>query len=261
MKWLVLCAVVLVGACASEDSAETAGSAAAADPAEAAGTAGEEWTPLFDGETLAGWRGLQTGAIPAGHWVVEDGMIRKVASAQVPRADDGQVLEGGDIMTEATYRDYEFAFEWRVSEGGNSGIKYNVDRTLSVETPPPTGALGFEYQILDDDRHMDREVASHRAASLYDLIAAPDDKPLRTVGTFNESRIIWRGGVGEHWLNGERVVRFEVATAAFDSAFAASKYAEIPAMAEPRDGHIVLQDHGDDVWFRNLRIRTFDSRP
>ena len=124
------------------------------------------WTLLFDGESFDGWTGLGRDAIPAEHWVIEDGTIRKVESDQVPTAEDGQPLEGGDIMTEATYEDFELKFEWRTSEVGNSGIKYNVSESLSTAHEPVHAALGFEYQLLDDERHPDSELPSHRAAAL-----------------------------------------------------------------------------------------------
>ncbi len=212
--------------------------------------------PIFDGASFDGWRGLGRDTVPAVHWHVEDGMIRKVASGGIPRAADGQVLDGGDLMTIERFSDFELRFEWKVAPGANSGVKYNVSEAFSTSIDPPFGALGFEYQVLDDDRHVDAEIPSHRTGSLYDLIAAPDTKPLRPPGEFNQSRLIWSGGHGEHWLNGEMVVSYDIGTPRFDSLFAASKYASLAEMNTTRAGHIVLQDHGDDVWFRNLRIKT-----
>lgn len=215
-----------------------------------------EWITLFDGESFAGWRGVGLDSVPTAHWSVEDGTIRKVASGSVPTAPDGQPLEGGDIMTVATYRDFELVLEWKVSAGANSGIKYNVSEEMSTGSPPVHAALGFEYQVLDDALHPDAENGPNRTAgALYDLIPPAPDKPLRAVGSFNEARIIFANGHGEHWLNGVRVLEFDLGSAPFDSAFAASKYAPIAGFAEQRRGHIVLQDHGDDVWFRNIKIR------
>lgn len=215
-----------------------------------------EWITLFDGESLAGWRGVGLDSIPAGHWIVEDGSIRKVASGAVPTAADGQPLEGGDIMTLDTYRDFELVLEWKVSAGGNSGIKYNVSEEMSTASPPVHAALGFEYQILDDALHPDAQNGPNRtAAALYDLIPPAPNKPLHIVGSFNEARIVFSDGHGEHWLNGVKVVEFDLGSAAFDSTFAVSKYQPIDGFAEQREGHIVLQDHGDDAWFRNIKIR------
>jgi hypothetical protein len=222
-------------------------------------TAAEEaegWKLLFDGETFQGWRGLGRDSIPEGHWIIEDGSIRKVASGQVPTAPDGQPLEGGDVMTVEGYRDFELVLDWKVSPGGNSGIKYNVSEEMSAATPPTHAALGFEYQILDDERHPDARIGPTRTASaLYDLVPPGAGKRLRPVGSYNEARIVFRGTHGEHWLNGAKVLEFEVGSAAFDSTLAASKYHPIEGFAAKRKGHIVLQDHGDDVWFRNIKIR------
>ena len=215
-----------------------------------------EWASLFDGRSFAGWRGVGLDSIPAGHWIIEDGTIRKVASGAAPTAADGQPLEGGDIMTVDTYRNFELVFEWKVSTGANSGIKYNVSEAVSTGSPPIHAALGFEYQILDDARHPDAQNGPNRTAgALYDLLPPGPNKELRPVGSFNEARIVFDKGHGEHWLNGVKVVEFELGSAAFDSAFAVSKYQPIEGFADQRRGHIVLQDHGDDVWFRNIRIR------
>lgn len=217
---------------------------------------GAGWELLFDGSTFDGWRGLGRDDIPEGHWTIEDGTIRKVASGDVPTAPDGQPLEGGDILTEETFDDFELIFEWRVSEVGNSGIKYNVSEPMSMSHPPIHAALGFEYQILDDDRHPDAENGPTRmAGALYDMIPPGDLKRLGPVGAWNQARLLFDGNHGEHWLNGELVVEFDLGTARFDSLLAASKYAEIEGFADRRTGHIVLQDHGDDVWYRNIKIR------
>jgi hypothetical protein len=215
-----------------------------------------EWVVLFDGESFAGWRGVGLDSVPAGHWVIEDGSIRKIASGAVPTAADGQPLEGGDIMTVETYRNFELVLEWKVSPGANSGIKYNVSEDMSTASPPIHAALGFEYQILDDALHPDAQNGPNRtAAALYDLVPPGPNKELRPVGAYNEARIVFHDGHGEHWLNGAKVLEYDVGSAAFDSVFAASKYQPIEGFADLRSGHIVLQDHGDDVWFRNIRIR------
>jgi hypothetical protein len=219
-----------------------------------------EWTVLFDGTSFAGWRGLGRDSVPGGHWIIEDGAIRKLASGAVPTAADGQPLEGGDLMTVGTWRDFELTFEWKVAPGANSGIKYNVSEAMSTAAPPTYAALGFEYQVLDDDLHPDALNGPNRTAgALYDLVPPGPGKELRPVGSFNEGRIVFRNGHGEHWLNGIKVLEYDLGTPAFDSVLAMSKYASMEGFAERRAGHIVLQDHGDDVWFRNLRVRRLDS--
>lgn len=214
------------------------------------------WTLLFDGQNLSEhWIGLGRDQIPEGHWEVDQGAIHKIESDNVPTQADGQPLEGGDIMTKETYRDFEFAFEWKVAKGANSGIKYNVSESLSVANQPQHAALGFEYQVLDDERHPDGEAPNHRSAGLYDLIAPNDAKELNPPGEWNTARIVLDGMHGEHWVNGEMVVEYDMDTARFDSLFAASKYADIDGFRTRRAGHIVLQDHSDSVWYRNLKIR------
>ena len=212
------------------------------------------WRLLFDGTTLRGWRGVGQDSAPSAHWRVEDGAIRKLPSSSVPRLADGQPAAGGDLMTDSTWRDFELVFQWRVAPGANSGVKYNVSEELSRQTPNHA-ALGFEYQVLDDSLNDDRKIESHRAGALYDLVPANAYKRLAPVGQWNRSAIIIRGNHGEHWLNGARVVAYDVGTPPFDSALAASKYRGIAGFAERRAGHIVLQDHGDEVWYRYLKIR------
>ncbi len=251
-------ALLAVG-CAETDEASPASSPAPAEAAPNKLTAAEQadgWRLLFDGETFAGWRGLGRDSIPPGHWTIEDGTLRKVASGAVPTAPDGQPLEGGDIMTVDTFGDFELVLEWKVAPGANSGIKYNVSEAMSTEHAPATAALGFEYQILDDDRHPDAQNGPNRTAgALYDLIPPGPAKQLKPVGEYNEARILFRGAHGEHWLNGAQVVAYDLGSPRFDSLLAASKYAPVEGFAERRRGHLVLQDHGDDVWFRNIKIR------
>ncbi len=245
--WIFLLLIPLM-ACQTQEKPEEG------QPEEA--QEGGDWQVLFDGETLTGWQGLGRDSVPEGHWIIEDGCIRKVVSGAVPTAPDGQPLEGGDLMSVDTYRNFELTFEWKVSPGANSGIKYNVSEAMSTAAPPVHAALGFEYQLLDDDLHPDAQNGPNRTAgALYDLIPPGPAKELRPVGSFNEGRIVFREGQGEHWMNGLKVLEFDLNTPAFDSVFAASKYLPIEGFAEQRAGHIVLQDHGDDVWFRSIKIR------
>ena len=211
------------------------------------------WHLLFDGRTLSGWRGLGYDTVPTAHWVVVNGAIKKA---------DGRPLVGGDLMTIDSFADFELSFEWKVTPGANSGVKYNVSEAMSIaqggagtQGGPTHSALGFEYQILDDDRHEDGKLPTHRSAALYDLIAPNAKKNLRPVGQWNRSRIVFRGTHGEHWLNGQKVVDFELGTAQMDSLLAASKYKTIPGFGVKRRGHIVLQDHGDEVYFRDIKVR------
>lgn len=260
--------VVVAGlaACAGESDAVPAGDEPAAAGTETAGAPNtltdqeraDGWQLLFDGQTFTGWRGLGSDSVPTAHWTIEDGAIKKIPSGDVPVQADGQPTAGGDLVTEQTFDDFEFAFEWKVSEGGNSGIKYNVSEELSAANPPASAALGFEYQILDDERHPDAGAGvggNRTSGGLYDLIGPAAGKPINAPGEWNEGRIVFRGNHGEHWLNGQKVAEYDLGSARMDSLLAASKYAPIQGFADRRTGHIVLQDHNDAVWFRNLKIR------
>jgi hypothetical protein len=246
---LLSCCLALgaLGACSGAEAGNEI-----VNEATAAATEGQ---PLFDGASFVGWRSIESEAIPDGHWVIEDGMIRKLSSTNVATAADGQPLEGGDIMTVETYEHFIMTFEWKVAPGANSGIKYNVSQAMSEANTPSSAALGFEYQVLDDDLHPDAlNGETRQAAGLYDMIGPMADKPLRPVGEFNEGRIVFVDGHGEHWLNGVKVLEYDIGSDRFDELLAASKYAPVHGFADLRAGHIVLQDHGDDVWYRNLQI-------
>ena len=214
------------------------------------------WQLLFDGKTLSGWHGLGFTNTPPGLWTVEDGAIKHVEKGRGPVQADGQPLTGMDLISDRSFGDFELAWEWKIAEAGNSGVKYNVSESLSTAMAPPHAAKGWEYQINDDEKNEDNKVASHRSGSLYDLLPPNEKKRVNPAGQWNRAAIIFRGNHGEHWLNGEKIVEFDLGTARFDSAFAASKYKAYPSwFPARRTGQIVLQDHGDVVWFRDIKIR------
>ena len=219
---------------------------------------GDGWRPLFDGKTFDGWRGLGYDSVPTAHWKIENGTIKKIANGAVPRMADGQPAAGGDLMTKETFKDFELSWEWKISSGGNSGVKYNVSEEISMAQAPNHAALGFEYQLLDDSLAEDNMIPSHRAAALYDLIAPNTNRSLKPAGEWNNSMLVFRGNHGEHWLNGKKVVEFDLGTPLMDSLLAKSKYRSIKDFAQRRAGHIVLQDHGDEVYFRSIRIKKLD---
>jgi hypothetical protein len=232
-------------------------SAQAAKPNEL--TAAEKaagWKLLFDGTSFRGWRALGLPNVPTGIWAVEDGAIRRLIGGKGPVQADGQPLTGMDLITDERFLNFEFSWEWKVAETGNSGVKYNVDEALSTSMAPRNAAKGWEYQMLDDVKAADNKLATHRAGSLYDMLPAPDTKKLNPPGQWNRSKIVFVGNRGEHWLNGEKVVAFEIGSAVFDSAFAKSKYKSYPTwFPVRRAGQIVLQDHDGGVWFRDIKIR------
>ena len=215
----------------------------------------EGWILLFNGLDFEGWRGLGRESIPEGHWTVENGFLKKIPSGDVPLQEDGQPVEGGDILTEETFVDFDLRFEWKICPGGNSGIKYNVSESMSVSFPPEFAALGFEYQILDDNGHPDAQNGANRtAAALYD-ISAPGNKNLKPVGEWNSGRIFFKGNHGEHWLNGQKVLEFDLDTPEMEKRLKASKYSIYEGFGSKRKGHIVIQDHTDAAWYRNIKIK------
>ena len=214
------------------------------------------WQLLFDGHSLTGWHGLGFPNIPPGLWIVRDGAVEHLKKSKGARQKDGQPLIGFDLVSDSSYQDFELTWEWKISPAGNSGLKYNVSEQLSTSFPPPHAAKGWEYQMIDDAANEDNKLATHRTGALYDMFAPNESKPVRPAGTWNQSRLIFRGNRGEHWLNGVRIVTFEIGTAAFDSAFAKSKYAQYPSwFPVGRRGQMVMQDHDDPGWFRDIKIR------
>jgi hypothetical protein len=219
-------------------------------------TSTDGWQSLFDGRTLSGWHALGYPRIPPGLWTVEDGAIKHLEKHKGAAQADGQPLLGFDLVSDSSYQDFELTWEWKIAAAGNSGVKYNVSEELSSSFAPPHAAKGWEYQMIDDARNSDNKLATHRTGALYDMIAPNKAKRVKPAGEWNQSRVIFRGNHGEHWLNGVRVVTFDLGTPAFDAAFAKSKYAAYPIwFPVRRKGQIVLQDHDDVVWFRDIRIR------
>jgi len=218
------------------------------------------WKLLFDGVSFKGWRGLGRQNVPAELWKIENGTIRKVNLGEVETLPDGQPLEGGDLMTVDTFDNYELYFEWKILKAGNTGLKYNVSEEMSQKFGSDYSALGFEYQLLDDSDtlYAGKLKSSQYTGSLYDMIAA-DNADVRPAGVFNSSRIVVNDKHVEHWLNGKKVVTYEFGSQHLDSQFQKSKYVEYPGFLEKRKGHIVLQNHEEDAWFRNIKIREIKS--
>ncbi|MEZ4969715.1 MAG: DUF1080 domain-containing protein [Flavobacteriaceae bacterium] len=216
----------------------------------------EGWELLFDGKTFNGWRSLGRDTVQKEHWRVEDGTIRKLNSGEVPSLPDGQPIEGGDLMTEEAFDNYELYFEWKITKKGNTGLKYNVSEEMSQKYGSQYAALGFEYQLLDDkdSTYAGKLKPSQYTGGLYDLVT-PKNTKIRPVGEYNSSRIIVNGDQVEHWLNGTKVLSYELGSPKLDSLFQSSKFKDIPQFLNKRKGHIVLQNHKDDAWFKNIKIR------
>ena len=213
------------------------------------------WKLLFDGKSFDGWRGLGREAVQKEHWRIEDGTIRKLNSGEVPSLADGQPTEGGDLMTIKSFDNYDLYFEWKISPAGNTGLKYNVSEEMSQKYGSKYAALGFEYQLLDDkDTIYANQKPTHYTGGLYDMII-PQNTKVKPLEEFNSSRILIDGNHVEHWLNGNMVLEYELGSKHLGSLYKKSKYADYPHFLEKRKGHIVLQNHKDDAWFRNIKVR------
>lgn len=197
------------------------------------------WRLLFDGETTAGWHGYGDARAPEQGWSVAGGALKHAAGAG-----------GGDLVSDASFTDFELEFEWKTAPGANSGLKYRF-----AEDPTRGGPLGPEYQILDDAGHQDGAGPKTSAAALY-AVCEPLHKPVARAGVWNRARIVSVGDRIEHWLNGVRVVETTVGTDDWVERVRASKFADgLETFGRRLPTPIALQDHGDLVWFRSLRVR------
>ncbi|AQG79707.1 3-keto-disaccharide hydrolase [Spirosoma montaniterrae] len=212
------------------------------------------WKLLFDGKTTNGWRGAYADKFPERGWSVQDGMLT------IQQSDGSESQSFGDIVTTGEYADFEITFDFKLTEGANSGLKYFV---VEHQPKPAGSAFGLEFQVLDDDKHPDAKKGrdgNRTVGSLYDLIPATG-KQANAIGEWNTGRIISKGTHVEHWLNGKKVVDYERGSEKFRELVAMSKYSAPDYNAHGRfgeapKGHILLQDHGNRVYYRNMKIRT-----
>ena len=212
---------------------------------------------LWDGKSSEGWRSAKGQDFPEQGWAMDDGILTVMESG------GGESSNGGDIVTRATFANFELVVDFKITEGANSGIKYFVDPELNKGSG---SAIGLEYQILDDSEHPDatKGVMGNRTiGSLYDLIPAANlsvpnrGKPFNGVGEWNRARIISRGNHVEHWMNGFKILEFERNTPTFQALVNYSKYKDWENFGRWTEGHILLQDHGNRVHFRSIKIREF----
>jgi hypothetical protein len=196
------------------------------------------WKLLFDGKTTNGWHSFKKDTFPAKGWVVEAGWLHGLGKG------------GGDIVSEQQFEQFELRWEWKIEAGGNSGLKYFVIDSRS-------SALGHEYQLLDDQLNADAKAGQGKrvTASFYDVLKPSLAPAVNKPGEINQSRVSVRGNHVEHWLNGVNVLEYECGSEATKAAVAESKFKNTAGFGDRAKGHILLQDHGSNVWFRNLKIR------
>ncbi|HEX7618414.1 MAG TPA: DUF1080 domain-containing protein [Verrucomicrobiae bacterium] len=224
------------------------------------------WKLLWDGKTTDGWRSPNSDRFPTRSWGIADGVLTVDAGVTNANAEAGA---GGDIITREHYSNFELSADFKITPGCNSGIKIFVQPNISPidkVTGKPTGngsAIGMEYQILDDERHPDAKAGRNgdrRLGALYDLMPCDTNKPVNPIGEWNRARILSQGKHVEFWLNGKQILEFERGSAEFRNAVALSKFKDIPNFGEWPDGHILLQEHGSVVSFRNIKIRELPAK-
>ncbi len=209
----------------------------------------EGWKLLFDGQSSKGWRKAYAEIFPEKGWKIENGIL------SVLPATGAESQNGGDIVTVDEYSNFELLLQTKITDGANSGVKYFV---TEQEVNNPGSAIGLEYQILDDVLHPDAKLGNHEGsrtfASLYDLIKA-QNKRVNAMGQWNNVRIISLNNHVEHWLNGFKVLEYDRGSAEFRKLVSESKYKDFKAFGEAEKGHILLQDHGNEVFFRSIKLR------
>ncbi len=194
------------------------------------------WKLLFDGKTMKGWHGYGKPAFPEKGWVVKDGVLELIRGSKA-----------GDIVTDDLYSDFDLMWDWKIEKGGNNGVKYFIRDDLKQ-------AIGHEYQMLDDKDGHDYG-ALHSTASYYDVLPPDPNKPLNPPGEWNSSRVLVKGNHVEHWLNGKKVLEYELGSPEVLAGVQKSKFKSVPGFGLKQKGHILLTYHNDAASFKNIKIR------
>ena len=206
----------------------------------------EGWELLFDGEKYDNLRGFKRDDVPEA-WSAVDGTL---SFSKI----EGDNSKNGDIVSKERYRNFDFKVDWKISEGGNSGIFLYIMETPTSER---TYHTGLEFQVLDNDGHKDGKIISHRAGDLYDLVVSSSE-PVKPVGQWNSIRIQVKDDMLTEWMNDVKIVETKLWDNKWRTMVAESKFAKWADFGTFREGHIGLQDHGNDVWYRNIKIKRLD---
>lgn len=214
------------------------------------------WKFLWDGKTSAGWRGAKLNSFPQKGWIIENGVLKVISSGG--RETGG----GGDIVTIKKFSNFELEVDFKISKGANSGIKYFVDTSMNKGEG---SSIGLEFQILDDKNHPDSKkgvLGNRTVGSLYDLITAENLQESRgkrkiLPNTWHRARIVVNGSHVEHWMDNIKMLEYDRHSQVFKSLINYSKYQKWPDFGQGDSGHILLQDHGDEVYFKNIKIREY----
>ena len=201
------------------------------------------WKLLFDGTTTQGWHSFKQSSFPTNDWAARDGWLECVGK------------QGIDLLSDGEYDQFDLEWDWKIESGGNSGLKYFLLESRR-------SALGHEYQMLDDERNPDGQVAQgkHVTASFYDVFKPTVPPPTKPPGQINHSRILVQGNHVEHWLNGTKVLDYDCGSEAVKAAVAQSKFKNVSGFGTRIKGHLLLQDHHSQVWFQNIKIRDLSGR-
>jgi hypothetical protein len=219
------------------------------------------WKLLFDGESTAQWRSAKSDSFPSNVWIVTNGMLKVISKG------NAEASAGGDIITRERYSNFDLKVDFKCTPACNSGIKIFVQPDLDPISghgakPGQGSAIGLEYQILDDVGHPDANLGingNRKLGALYDLLPANSNKHVNPMGEWNHAEIISKGKHVENWLNGRKILEYDRGSAAFRAAVATSKFKNIPGFGEWADGHILLQEHGSEVSFKNIKLKVLPA--
>ncbi len=236
--FVIIVSIAIMVACGSSSTPDANQQAAAvADSSDSTESAGE-WEVLFDGNSMEKWRGYRKGENEPVNWEVKDGMLTSSGGH-------------GDLISKEEFREFDLEFDWKIAKAGNSGVMYYV----AEEDYKEAYYTGPEYQIIDDEGYP-RKLDSTRKSGANYAMQAPSSYPSKKVGeAFNTGRIVANKGHIEHYINGVKVVEYDLWTPEWENKVKETKFADMPGYGRFKEGHIALQDHGDQVWFKNIRIK------